>query len=440
MKYPRLGWLLWLAFAGVTGSAAAQENLPQPLTDSDFRQYAPAQAKLGRLLFYDRVLSGTFRVSCATCHNHDRASSNGFPIVELPDTAPDDLAINGLPLYDPLRPSSRHAPPLFNLGAKEFVAMFSDGRVAETGKGIFISPSKDPLPDGLSDVLAVQSLFPAVTGDELVGTVESDLSIAAHNGDAAVWAALAERVRDLPEYLPHFRAAYPQVTSSSQITVTRIANAIAAFVGTEWRSDQSPFDRYLRGDQSALSAAQLRGMKWFYGDAGCAQCHSGPLMSDNDYHSIGAWPWRFDADFNDDLPKVLPGRINVTGKASDAFKMRTPSLRNVAFSAPYGYAGGYETLKEVIEAHVDPEKVHNAKVALIEKQQQRWSADDRKIAQSVFQSRSIAVSPLKGLAAEGKLDPVIDDLIAFLSATSDEAGARGRLGKPEEVPSSLVLD
>ncbi|MEE9375787.1 MAG: cytochrome-c peroxidase, partial [Rhizobiaceae bacterium] len=157
-----------LLLTGVVLSA----ELPKPIIDQDYRNYSTPQIKLGQVLFYDRVLSGTYRVSCATCHNHDRGSSNGFRL-DGKDTATggDDLAINGLAVYDALKPSSKHAPTLFNLGAKEFTVLFLDGRVARDKKGNLISPSSGQLPSGLRDVLAVQALFPAVTGDELIGKV-----------------------------------------------------------------------------------------------------------------------------------------------------------------------------------------------------------------------------------------------------------------------------
>ncbi|MDD9909288.1 MAG: hypothetical protein OXR62_06305 [Ahrensia sp.] len=346
----------------ICAASLSATELPQPLRDQDYRSYDPALVKLGRLLFYDRILSGSYRVSCATCHNHDRASSNGVRLDGWVDER-DEAAVSGAETYEPFKPSAAHAPALFNLGARQFTRLFFDGRVARSAKGGFISSAGEDLPDGLNDVLAVQALFPAVQSDELVGTVDSDLSRAAHEGNAAIWDALAARIADTPEYWPPVRSAFPQKASLGEITMVDIANAIGAFVGTEWRSDRSAFDHYLHGDASALDAGQRRGMLAFYGEAGCSSCHAGALQTDHQRHAIG-----------DEL-------------------RRTPSLRNIAHTAPYGGDGSFMELPDYLRHHA-PE------------------IDD---AQR-------------------------DDLLAFLASLTDERALRGKLGKPSGVPSSLALD
>ena len=430
-----------LPLVGLLLAAPAIGNeLPQPLTEQDFRSYPEAQVKLGRLLFYDRILSGSYRVSCATCHHHDRASSNGFLLPGKFVPKGDSMATNGLDPYDATRPSSRHAPHLFNIGAKQVRALFSDGRVEALKDGSFNSPSLSPLPKGLSDVLAVQSLFPAVTGDELTGNVDSDLKAVAHLGNQAVWDALAKRVQDLPEYWPYFQMAYPNMQSQSEIDITSIANALGAFVGSEWRSTNSPFDRYLAGEVTALSAEQKRGMNLFYGEAGCSVCHSGALMSDNQYHAVAAWPWRFDADFSKDRPGILQGRITVTDKADDAFKMRTPSLRNLSFTAPYGWAGGYQSLKGIVRAHVQPNLAYLEKLKQIKQSGSPWPDTAKAQVRALLNSRSIVTPVFFKSSNLVEVEHALDDLILFLHSLNDEKSVRGRLGKPKEVPSSLALD
>ena len=432
------GPLVFVTFIVAAPSIAA--DLPKPVTDEDFRSYPKAQVKLGQLLFYDRILSGSFRVSCATCHNHDRASSNGFLLPEVAPREGDTLATNGLDPYSATRPSSRHAPHLFNMGAKQIKALFSDGRVGAKSDGSFFSPSSDPLPQGLNDVLAAQSLFPAVTGDELTGTVESEIKTASHIGNQAVWDALAKRVQKLPDYWPYFQAAYPNMQTQGDIDISSIANAIGAFVGTEWRSTSSPFDRYLAGDGTALSAQQKRGMNLFYGKAECSVCHSGALISDEHYHAIGAWPWRFDADFSAPLADVLKGRISVSGKPEDAFKMRTPTLRNLSYSAPYGWAGGYQSLKGIVRAHVQPNPAYLDKLKEIRQAGSLWPETARSMFQTMLAARSIVTPDYFRTAQPQEADQAIDDLVAFLKSLDDEKGVRGVLGKPKEVPSSLALD
>ena len=405
-------------------------ELPSPVQDSDYRSATPAQAKLGQLLFYDRVLSGTYRVSCATCHNHDRASSNGFLLDPSKAPVNDELAVNGLPVYDAFKPSSRHAPVLFNLGAREFVTLFSDGRVSERTGG-FASPA-EKLPEGLRDVLAVQALFPAVTGDELVGDrVQSDLTRAAHVGNQAVWDALSERVGALPDYLPYFQAAFDDVETGSDIDIRHIANAISAFVATEWRSDRSPFDAFIRGNKEALTPGQKGGMELFYGRAGCDRCHSGPFQTDHGFHATGAPLWRFDADLTEGVGDVLRGRIAVTGKDEDLFRFRTPSLRNVAASAPYGHAGSYQELGDFLRSHASPVKSLGA---FLDKHLDGKAMPDdvAEIEGQLVEQNEISGPPLS--------QDDVSALLNFLQSLTDQSGIDGKLGKPTEVPSSLVVD
>ncbi len=337
-------------------------DLPKPLTDDDFRSYPEEQVRLGQLLFYDRLLSGTYRVACATCHNHDRASTNGARL-DGKEEERDELAVNGEAVYEPFKPSSKHAPPLFNLGAKQFTRMFADSRIERLSDGSFRSPAENKLPVGLRDVLAVQALFPAVQSDELVGTVENDLAAVAHKGNQAIWDALAARVRDTEGYWPHFQNAFPEMENPKSISIVHIANAIGAFVGTEWRSDDAPFDRFLRGDRNVLNTQQKQGMRLFYGEAGCSACHSNALQTDHQTYPVAQE------------------------------KRRTPSLRNISATAPYGGDGKVADLADYLAAHAP-----------------QASTDTR------------------------------EKLLSFLKSLTDERGVQGRLGKPDEVPSSLALD
>lgn len=406
------------------------ENLPEPISSEDYRSASEAQIKLGQLLFYDRILSGSYRVSCATCHNHDRASSNGYLLAGKRELKPDDLAVNGLPIYDVFKPSSRHAPALFNVGAKEFQTLFSDGRVGRNEDGSFIAPvgvnAENKLPTGLQDVLAVQALFPAVTGDELVGSVESELKTAAHIGNRAIWDALAHRIQELPDYLPYFERAYRKVTRKEDINISQIANAISAFVGSEWVSRQSPFDAYVAGDKLALSGSQLRGMELFYGKAQCVTCHSGKFQTDHKFYNIAMPVWRFDENTSMDIRKRLAGRFGVTGNSQDRYRRRTPSLRNVAATGPYGSFGGIETLDAVVRHHLNPveslrqlERIRAGKGLNLVVEELLWRID---IDQVLLNAEEV------------------DDLVSFLESLTDQNSLAGRMGKPTSVPSSLALD
>ncbi|MEM1317501.1 MAG: cytochrome c peroxidase, partial [Pseudomonadota bacterium] len=310
--------VLAVGIALTTAPSQSDERLE---SGDGFMAVDEAEAQLGQLLFYDRVLSGTYRVSCATCHNHDRASSNGFAA----PLAGDDLAVGGLPVYDALKPSAKHAPTLFNLGYSEFDVLFFDGRIERMKDGTIASPAGDDLPAGLRDPLAAQSLFPAITADELVGSADSDIRDAAQRGHTAIWEALLARLRDLPEYEKPFRAAFPDLKSMDDVRIHHVGNAIGTFVANEWRADQSPYDRWLTGDVDALTLSQKRGQALFDGKAQCASCHSGRFQTDHDFHNSASPPWRFDQPLDD--TDFHRDRSDVTGHAIDRHRRRTMSLR-----------------------------------------------------------------------------------------------------------------
>lgn len=252
--------------------------------------------------------------------------------------------------------------------------MFHDGRV-ETDPGGhyesgFVTPAKWKLARGLDNVLAAQAMFPVTSFDEMAGQkgenpVADARSLNNAAGPGGVWELLAERLRAIPEYVELFRAAYPgEVRDARDVTYVLAANTLAAFEAAAFRADDSPFDHYLRGDDRALDDRQLRGMTLFYGRAGCSGRHAGVLQTDHEFHAIAmpqvgpgkadgsdASYWRASGHeaFLEDL-----GRGRVTVRNEDAFRFRTPSLRNVELTAPYGHAGTYRTLEEVVRHHLDP--------------------------------------------------------------------------------------
>ena len=401
-------------------------NLPPPASHSSYRTYPPELISLGRLLFYDRVLSGTYRVSCATCHNPDRATSNGFLLPTKSDAPTDSLAVAHLPHYG-ARISSSHAPPLYNLGAHEFSTLFTDGRLRATPTSTsnsYIAPTSN-LPPNLNDILAVQSLFPAVSRDELLG----------HSGDASdteLWDELTSRVTRLKSYRPHFESAYPDLSFPSDITIVEIANALSAFVGYEWRSDNSPFDRYFWGDHSSLTPSQLRGLEIF-DSSGCSSCHSGVFQTDHQFHPFAFPPFSY-ASVLDSPDTTLfdsrTGRYSVTKDSSDYMSFRTPSLRNVTRTAPYGHSGSHADLRSALIYHLDP--TTQLQQFLESRSGSGITPENLARLESFAKSQTLTLPPLTSSE--------LDDLIDFLDALTDESNLEGRLGRPSSVPSFLVID
>ncbi|MDJ0931509.1 hypothetical protein [Breoghania sp.] len=126
-----------------------------------------------------------------------------------------------------------------------------------------------------------------------------------------------------------FIEAFDNVNEASDITIVEIANAIAAFEGTECRNFDSPFDKYLEGDKTAMNSAQKRGMELFYGKVSCSNCHSGPLLSNQSFQALGLPPLGPGRTLLNDLISRDVGRLAVSDDPDDAYRFRVPFLRNV---------------------------------------------------------------------------------------------------------------
>ncbi len=426
------------------GSAAMASDIPAAITDADYHPVDAAQAALGRFLFYDKVLSGNQNIACATCHHHDHAGSDGLSLgVGEGGTGLGPKRVFGDGGVPRNRRVPRHSPALFNLGAREFTRLFHDGRVFEdpddpTG---FNTHAEEFLPEGLVTVAAAQALFPLLSEVEMAGqTSENAVARATLRRQDYAWTVLVERVRAIDAYLPHFYDAFAEIKKPADISIVHIGNAIGAFVNSEWRADDSPFDAYLRGDKTALGADGKRGLELFYGKDGCAACHSGKFQTDHNFHAIAMpqfGPGRtrmFDPVARD------RGRINETDRREDRYKFRTPSLRNVAITSPYGHTGAYKTLEAVVRHHLDPVaafRTYDPGQAVLP-----TGAPAPKTDFLIFDNRTEQMK----IPAANELDPVdltnreVADLIAFLQTLSDDHGRKGRLGAPQHVPSGLPLD
>lgn len=398
------------------------------------------EVKLGRFLFYDPVLSGNQTVSCASCHHSKFATSDGLPLgigdggIGLgPDRTldPDNLPEERVP---------RNSPALFNLGAAQFVSMFHDGRLEkdESRKAGIRTPLADEMVMGFDGVLAAQAMFPVLSPDEMAGHYqENDVSRAVRmgllTGEGGAWDIIAQRVRDIDEYVALFAELDMH---KDDITFVEIANAIAAFIAFEWRADDSPFDQYLFEGKPLPQKAQ-QGMKLFYGRADCASCHSGLFQTDHQFHAIAMpqfGPGKA-ARFEDHARDV--GRAHVTGKAEDHYRFRTPSLRNVTATAPYGHSGAYAELEDVIRHHTDPVRYfenYDRDVALPEMPH----GDDWRVMDSPEDRAAIIAA--NDLAPFELTDGEIEAIVAFMETLTDQQGLDGRLGTPTDVPSGLPVD
>jgi cytochrome c peroxidase len=304
IQFVRVGGLVAGAVLALVASVAAVEPLaPLPPLPAP----KPEQVELGRLLFFDPRLSGDASISCATCHDPKKGWADGKALS------------TGYP------------------GSEYFRNSQSIVNAARYRRGYW---------DGRMD------------GRDLATLVRDHLTEA--HFMQADGRLLIERLRQVPEYEEMFKKAM-----GGEPTYGRILNAIAAFVQTI-SSRNAPLDRHLKGEAGALSPLAAEGMRLFQGQAGCIQCHDGALLSDQKFHAVGVpenaavygEPLRH-VTFrrfmktlgvpNYDNLREDVGLYGVTKEAGDRGKFRTPSLREVALTAPYMHNGALATLDDVVE-------------------------------------------------------------------------------------------
>jgi len=273
-------FLLLLGVLAATGPRLSAEEerrlvpLPRLAPAPADNPTTPKKVALGKQLFFDPRLSGEGTMSCATCHLPEKAYADGLARAK---------GVGGKTL-------SRNSPSCLNVGF--FARLFWDGR---------------------AESLEEQALAPIESADEMNQSL----------------AELEQELRAIPGYARQFQEVF-----GSPPDRDGIAKALAAFQRT-LITEPSPFDRFLAGEEDALSEQAKQGLSLFRGEAGCSKCHHGPLLSDGEFHRLGV-------SFND------PGRADVTGKREDRFRFRTPSLRNVAETAPYMHDGSLATLDDVV--------------------------------------------------------------------------------------------
>ena len=458
----------------------------QPVIDSDFYEDgkpAAEKVELGRLLFFDKILSGNRNIACATCHHPTLGSSDALPL-PLGEGA---VGLGKARRGEPERPLAgrvpRNSQALYFVGAKEFTRMYHDGRIEKDPHGNwpngFWSPAREQLPAGLDNVLAVQAMFPVQSAIEMAGQKgENEIADAAAlnrlGGAGGVWARLAERLWRIPKYVDHFKAAFADIEAADDITFVHAANAVAAFEADAFRPDDSPFDRYLHTrDPGELGEAAYRGMRLFYGEAGCSRCHGGKFQTDHDFHAI-AMP-QIGPGKNDGFSQSYwqesgftarvedHGRYRVTARPEDKYRFRTPSLRNVELTSPYGHAGSYDSLEAVIRHHADPietlEHFDPAGVAL---------PPIATIIEATGQGSTLMFTPINparlagfrlrdgwvqrspelrtAIAEANELEPTaldndqVEDLVAFMKALTDTSVRDRPDLAPTRVPSGLPVE
>ena len=309
-----------------------------------------SKAELGRLLFWDPLLSGQKDVACATCHHPDFAYADGRDLAL--GTSSVGLGPTRVNVSNGAIPTvKRNTPTVLNVvfngldqpGGRGGGGGRGPGRGGRGG-GVGVRPlpanadvvdqTRAPMFwDNRARSLEVQALGPITAHDEMRGSVYDETEAVA---------AVVARLREVPGYVARFREVYG---SDTVIDATQLAGAIAAFQRTLVTRD-SPFDRYLAGDPEALTPQQRRGLDAF-NRANCAVCHRGPMLSDYRLHALGV---------------KENSKLTTSDSGDGRYQFRTPSLRNVALTAPYMHNGTLATLDDVVEFY-DRGRSENPQVA-----------------------------------------------------------------------------
>jgi len=276
------------------------------------------KSELGRLLFWDPILSGDQDVACATCH----LPSHGYG-----DGLARSIGVGGVGRGAERVPGNVDKVPR---NAQSIINVAWNG-INEAG--VFDSQLAPMFWDNRVTSLQEQALEPLKSELEMRGTRFNEEEIIPE---------LLNRLNSNAEYQQLFADAY----EIQQISVNELADALASFQSTVI-ANNSPFDRWMRGDRNAMSEREVLGMQEFV-TAGCTKCHSGPMFSDFELHVLGT-------------PEAEGLLEPDSGDGNFAF--RTPMLRQLDFTAPYLHGGQRETLDDVIEFYDEPSQSLNASVS-----------------------------------------------------------------------------
>ena len=347
--------------AQLTGDPSTGRTLPS-IND--------AKVQLGKKLFFTRGLGGNNDSACVSCHHPSLGGGDDLSLsigvgAETPDLLGPgrfhdmNAEATGGGEWDGGPTVPRNAPTTFNIAMWDSV-LFHDGRVESLGKTIGVNgddglgirtPDSDlgvADPDAGATLAAAQSRFPVTSPEEMRGFI-----FEAGNSNADLRAALEVKLSAPGDWDEEFTTVY----GSPTITYTRIADAIGEYERSQVFID-TPWKAYVEGDAAALSDEAKKGAILFFtsredGGANCASCHAGDFFTDEQFHVL-AMPQigRGKGDGvlkNDDF-----GRFRETKADADMYRFRTPSLINVEVTGPWGHAGAYTTLENVVRHMLDP--------------------------------------------------------------------------------------
>lgn len=455
-------------------------TLRQPELTAEQQEIVELRVELGRNLFFDHAMSGVEHTSCGTCHHAAFQFSDARNIArgtfcDLNATAT-QIFCHDAPtpgeegnVVGPMRASplnSRNSPLLINNalfprlmwnGRFRFIDESStDVNQCDATLGFQFPPPEKRL--NVRSLLTAQAHIPVTEAVEMTGDFP-------HPGrpfedaderNPEVRDGIATRISALPGYRPLFEEAYapgtylflgdPQIAAGDPIPYLAIADAVGHFVETLIFTD-APWDRFLAGDDTAISEAAKRGALTFLTTGKCSTCHAGDLFSDFENYNIGVpqvGPGTAQSDLTDPAYEGLTtwdfGLEEINANSNDRFKFRTPPLRGVALSSPYMHNGAYTTLEDAIRHHTDPKAAYeNYDITQIELDMQ--AAQGLKPMGPVFDRRNpVVLGHDPGQTRIDLTDAQIGELIEFLKSLTDPRMLDTASLAPATVPSGLPVD
>ncbi|MHC4960402.1 MAG: cytochrome c peroxidase, partial [Planctomycetota bacterium] len=348
-------------------AAQRMPRLPQPsakLPDADgplpslaiprANPLTPEKAVLGKILFWEQQISSSRTVACGTCHSprhggaDARLGRHAGPDGKL-DTGDDIFGSPGVaPLDRQLRPFDTDSPtaaaqvtprssPAF-FGTLHAPRLFWDGRA----RGVFRDPLGGSVLIASGGALESQSLGPILNRVEMSHKGRTWHQVTTDLATVIPLARSRKVPRDVLDAVataPTYPKLFARAFGSERISPKRIAFALASYERT-LVPDQTPYDRYVAGDKSAMTPNQVRGWRAFRQSV-CAVCHAPPFFTDHTFRNIGVRPVREDL-----------GRAEVTRRKADRGKFKVPSLRNVGLKRRFMHNGGLASLADVLD-HYD---------------------------------------------------------------------------------------
>ncbi|WP_232065156.1 cytochrome-c peroxidase [Rhodocytophaga rosea] len=287
--------------------------LPETFISPEDNPATPQKIELGRLLFYDPILSGAKDVACASCHHPEYGYAESQEV---------SIGVNGIGLGEMRTFKQPNTIPFGRRNAHTILNTAFNGIDPEGN----YDPQKAPMFWDLRvESLENQSLEPIKNLEEMRG----------HSFQAEVTLdTVVNRLRSIPAYKQLFSEVF---TDTEAITAINISKALAAFERS-LLANNSRFDQYMRGDEAVLSSLEKEGFTAFL-KSGCATCHNGPMFSDFKLHVLGVV----------DNEKV---KVSDAG-ANNTYAFRTPTLRNLRYTDPYMHSGKLKTLRQVLEFYED---------------------------------------------------------------------------------------